>query len=42
MAGAPLAILFVLFTFGGWNEGAYISAELKEAPQHGDRARRCR
>ncbi len=29
MAGAPLAILFVLFTFGGWNEGAYISAELK-------------
>jgi amino acid transporter len=29
-AGAPLAILFVLFTFGGWNEGAYISAELKE------------
>ena len=30
MAGAPLAILFVLFTFGGWNEGAYISAEFKE------------
>jgi amino acid transporter len=30
MAGAPLAILFVLFTYGGWNEGAYISAELKE------------
>ncbi|HKC43903.1 MAG TPA: APC family permease, partial [Burkholderiales bacterium] len=30
MAGAPLAILFVLFTFGGWNEGAYISAELKK------------
>ena len=30
MAGAPLAILFVLFTFGGWNEGAYISAELKQ------------
>jgi len=30
LAGAPLAILFVLFTFGGWNEGAYISAELKE------------
>ncbi|MET0680467.1 MAG: amino acid permease [Burkholderiales bacterium] len=29
MAGAPLAILFVLFTFGGWNEGAYISSELK-------------
>ena len=29
-AGLPLAILFVLFTYGGWNEGAYISAELKE------------
>jgi len=29
-AGAPLAILFVLFTYGGWNEGAYVSAELKE------------
>jgi len=30
MAGAPLAILFVLFTYGGWNEAAYVSAELKE------------
>jgi len=29
-AGLPLAILFVLFTYGGWNEGAYISAELKD------------
>lgn len=28
-AGLPLAILFVLFTYGGWNEAAYISAELK-------------
>lgn len=28
--GAPLAILFVLFTYGGWNEAAYVSAELKE------------
>jgi len=28
--GVPLAILFVLFTFGGWNDGAYISAELKD------------
>lgn len=28
-AGVPLAILFVLFTYGGWNEAAYISAELK-------------
>ena len=40
MAGAPLAILFVLFTFGGWNEGAYILAELKERAEHGGRARR--
>jgi len=30
MAGAPLAILFVLFTYGGWNEAAYVSAELRE------------
>ncbi|MGA8052738.1 MAG: amino acid permease [Burkholderiales bacterium] len=30
MAAAPTALLFVLFTFGGWNEGAYISAELKQ------------
>jgi len=29
-AGAPLAILFILFTYGGWNEAAYISAELKQ------------
>lgn len=29
-AGLPLAILFVLFTYGGWNEGAYISSELKD------------
>ncbi|MFT4100836.1 MAG: amino acid permease [Burkholderiaceae bacterium] len=28
--GAPMAMLFVLFTFGGWNEGAYLSAELKQ------------
>lgn len=25
-----LAMVFVLLTFGGWNEGAYISAELKD------------
>lgn len=29
-AGAPLAILFVLFTYGGWNEAAYVSAELRQ------------
>ncbi|HMN80861.1 MAG TPA: amino acid permease [Burkholderiaceae bacterium] len=28
-ARAPVAILFVLFTYGGWNDGAYISAELR-------------
>lgn len=28
-AGAPLAMLFVLFTYSGWNEAAYVSAELK-------------
>ncbi|HKO89010.1 MAG TPA: amino acid permease [Burkholderiales bacterium] len=29
-ATVPMAILFVLFTYGGWNESAYISAEVKE------------
>lgn len=29
-AGVPMAMLFVLFTYGGWNEAAYISAELKK------------
>ena len=29
-AGVPMAILFVLFTYGGWNDSAYISAELKD------------
>src|SRR5690606_39122037 len=35
-AGAPglaafgMAMVFVLLTFGGWNEAAYISAELKD------------
>lgn len=33
-AGGPppqLILVFVLFTFGGWNEAAYVSAELKDA-----------
>jgi amino acid transporter len=30
MVGVPFAMLFVLFTYSGWNEAAYISAELKE------------
>jgi basic amino acid/polyamine antiporter, APA family len=29
-SGLPFAILFVLFTYGGWNDAAYISAELKQ------------
>ncbi len=33
-AGAwGLALVFVLLTFGGWNEAAYISAELKGGPR---------
>jgi amino acid transporter len=30
MAAFGLAMVFVLLTFGGWNEAAYISAELKD------------
>lgn len=30
LAGVPFAMLFVLFTYSGWNEAAYISAELRE------------
>jgi basic amino acid/polyamine antiporter, APA family len=30
LSGVPLAILLVLFTYGGWNESAYISAEMKD------------
>lgn len=29
-----LAMVFVLLTFGGWNEAAYISAELKDAKRN--------
>lgn len=29
-----LAMIFVLFTFGGWNEAAYLSGELREAPRN--------
>ncbi len=28
-----LCLVFVLLTFGGWNESAYISAELKGGPR---------
>jgi APA family basic amino acid/polyamine antiporter len=30
LAGFGLAMVFVLLTFGGWNEAAYISAELRD------------
>lgn len=29
-----LAMIFVLFTFGGWNEAAYLSGELREAQRN--------
>jgi amino acid transporter len=29
-AGAGLAMIFVLFTYGGWNDAAYISAEVRD------------
>jgi len=28
--GAGLAMIFVLFTYGGWNDAAYISAEVRD------------
>ena len=31
--GLQLAFILVLFTFGGWNEMAYVAAEIKR-PQH--------
>jgi APA family basic amino acid/polyamine antiporter len=31
LAGFGLAMVFVLLTFGGWNEAAYISAEIRDA-----------
>jgi basic amino acid/polyamine antiporter, APA family len=33
-----MAMVFVLLTYGGWNEAAYLSAELKEDPRHRGRA----
>jgi amino acid transporter len=29
-----LVMVFVLLTFGGWNEAVYVSGELKDAPRH--------
>jgi basic amino acid/polyamine antiporter, APA family len=33
-----LAMIFVLFTFGGWNEGVYVSAEVEAARRNMSRA----
>lgn len=33
MAGVGLAMVFVLLTYGGWNEAAYISAEVRDGPR---------
>ena len=33
MASAGMALVFVLLTYGGWNEAAYISAELRGGPR---------
>ncbi|MCZ7566859.1 MAG: amino acid permease [Burkholderiales bacterium] len=37
-AGIGLAMVLVLFTYGGWNEAAYISAEVKDARRNMVRA----
>jgi basic amino acid/polyamine antiporter, APA family len=37
-AGAGLAMVFVLFTYGGWNDAAYISAEVKDRERNMARA----
>jgi APA family basic amino acid/polyamine antiporter len=34
----PLALIFVMFTFGGWNETAYVAAEMKKPHQNIARA----
>ena len=33
VAGLGLAMVFVLLTYGGWNEAAYISAEVRNGPR---------
>lgn len=37
-AGPGLAMIFVLFTYGGWNDAAYISAEVKDPKRNMSRA----
>jgi APA family basic amino acid/polyamine antiporter len=38
LGGLGLAMIFVLFTYGGWNEAAYISAEVKDGSRNMARA----
>lgn len=33
-AGVGMAMIFVLLTYGGWNEAAYLTGELKNAPRN--------
>ncbi len=33
-AGLGMAMIFVLLTYGGWNEAAYLTGELKDAPRN--------
>src|SRR5690606_33081778 len=33
-AALGAAMIFVLLTFGGWNEASYLTGELKEAPRN--------
>jgi len=33
-AALGMAMIFVLLTYGGWNEAAYLTGELKEAPRN--------
>ncbi len=37
-SGIGLAMVFVLFTYGGWNDGAYISAEVRDRERNMSRA----
>ena len=37
-AGIGMVLLFVLFTYSGWNESAYVSAEVKDAQRNFVRA----
>ena len=37
-SGVGLAMIFVLFTYGGWNDGAYISAEVRNRERNMSRA----